>query len=331
MKCINKKYLVLFASILLTSSLLCACSFLGASQPEDLGIAKYESNNYTQLSYRASLYAESLCVTNEDVTHTSFAPSEALTRVGLFDLANSEVLYAKDIHQSLYPASTTKVMTALIALEYGNLDDVVTISSTAASANFHANEQVSGLREGEQVSLRDLLYGLVLYSGNDTAVAIAEHISGDVPSFSELMNQKAKEIFATHTRYVNPHGLHDDDQYTTLYDLYLIFNEAIKNETFMDIIAQSTYSMTLTDGSGNTREIPCDATNYYSSGQVEQPSAATVIGGKTGTTREAGSCVILYALDAQNNPYISIVMNASSRTVLYKDMTNLIHSITTVE
>jgi len=329
-RCINKKYFVLFVSILLTSSFLYACDFLGANQSEDLGIAKYEANNYTQLFYRASLSAEPLCVTSEDVTRTSFAPSEALMRVGLFDLANAEVLYAKDIHQSLYPASTTKVMTALVALDYGNLEEMVTISSNAAAANFHANEQVSGLREGEQVSLRDLLHGLILHSGNDTSVAIAEHISGDVSSFSELMNQKAKEIFATHTRYVNPHGLHDDDQYTTLYDLYLIFNEAIKNETFMDIIAQSTYMMTLTDANGNTREIKSDATNHYSSGQVGQPSAAMVIGGKTGTTREAGSCVILYARDAANNPYISIIMNASSRGVLYNDMTNLINSIATL-
>ena len=302
---------------------VCGCS----KKNEKLGIADYEISNYTQLSYKEELYSDKVCVANEDINETTFAPSENAMKIGLFDLNKREVLYAKDIHQSLYPASTTKIMTALVALEYGNLDDVVTISKTAAASSFQANEQVCGIKEGEQVTLLDLLHGLVLYSGNDTSVAIAEHISGDVQSFSTLMNQKATELFATRTNYVNPHGLHDDDQYTTAYDLYLIFNEAINNEVFMDIIEKPSYSMTLTAQDGTTREIKCEATNYYSSNRIAQPTAVTVIGGKTGTTNEAGSCVILYSLDTMSNPYISVIMNASSRNVLYKDMTNLLNAV----
>jgi len=300
-------------------------------QTKEMGIANYETLNYTQLLYRGELYATSLSVANTDVNETGFTPSESLMRIGLFDLNNREVLYAKDIHTSLYPASTTKIVTALVALEYGNLEDVVTISKSAAAASFAWNEQVCGLIEGEQVTLFDLLNGLILHSGNDTSVAIAEHISGNVPDFCELMNQKAKEIFATRTNYVNPHGLHDDDQYTTVYDLYLIFNEAINNETFMKIIENPSYTMTLTASNGTRREIKCDATNYYAFNKVTRPTAATVIGGKTGTTNEAGSCVVLYSLDPEGNPYISVVMNASSRAVLYNDMTNLINSISTIE
>ena len=317
--------LFIFVCILLTG-----CSLISQQKFEELDMISYETINYTKLSYRGEFYAASLCVTNDDVVKTTFVPSENVGKMGLFDLNKKEVLHAKDIHNTLYPASTTKVMTALVALEYGNLDDMVTVSRTAAAASFNPGEQVCGLKEGEQVSLIDLLNGLILYSGNDTAMAIAEHISGgDVRQFYELMNQKAKDLLATNTYFVNPHGLHDDDQYTTVYDLYLIFNEAIQNELFLEIIGKSSHMMQLTDAVGNTRKIECKPTNYYSLGEVAQPSVARVVGGKTGTTREAGSCVILYEVDAENNPYISIIMGASTKQRLYSQMTNLIDSIAT--
>ena len=121
-------------------------------------------------------------------------------------------------------------MTALLALENGNLEDTVTISKTAAAASFPSDAQVCGLREGEVWTLEDLLNALLLYSGNDAASAIAEHIAGTEESFVNMMNSRARELMANNTHFTNPHGLHDDEHYTTAYDLYLIFNECIKNE-----------------------------------------------------------------------------------------------------
>ena len=141
-------------------------------------------------------------------------------------------------------------MTAYLALKYGKLEDMVTVTDSVTG--FAIDEVVCGLYPGGQVKLYDLLCGLLLKSGNDCGVAIAEYISGSVEAFAELMNEEAKELGATGTHFVNPHGLHEDDHYTTAYDLYLIFNACIQNDTFKEIISMSSYTMSIGDAAGNT-------------------------------------------------------------------------------
>lgn len=131
-------------------------------------------------------------------------------------------------------------MTAYVALKYGNLDDMVTISERAT--DFAEDEQVCGLQAGDQLSLRDLLNGLLLYSGNDCAVAIAEHVSGSVEAFVDKMNEEARNLGATGTHFVNPHGLQNEDHYTTAYDLYLMFNACLQNPQFVEMISQTSYT-----------------------------------------------------------------------------------------
>lgn len=144
------------------------------------------------------------------------------------------MVYGFRLYDKLYPASTTKIMTAYLALKYGNLDDIVTVSEHATDFNW--DEVTSGLRTGDQVSLYDLVCGLMLRSGNDCGTAIAEHISGSEEAFAELMNREARALGATGTHFTNPHGLHDENHYTTAYDLYLIFNACLKDERFVEII-----------------------------------------------------------------------------------------------
>ena len=141
----------------------------------------------------------------------------------------------------MYPASLTKLMTALVALDSADLSDTVTVSANADAGKFAADEQVCGIKAGDELTLGDLLYGLLLYSGNDNAVAIAEHISGSEKAFAEKMNEKAQEIMATKSHFVNSNGLHNEDHYTTAYDMYLIFNECIKNEKFLEMIQAKSY------------------------------------------------------------------------------------------
>ena len=156
--------------------------------------------------------------------------------------------------------------------------------------------------------MRDLLYGLMLRSGNDAAIAIAEHMSGSVEAFAELMNQEALNLGATQSHFVNPNGLPDENHYTSVYDMYLLFNEAIKNEAFVQLISTKSYDTAYTDAEGNPVEHTWENTNQYLAGNQTAPEGFTVVGGKTGTTGDAGYCLVLYSYNAKGEPIISIVL-----------------------
>lgn len=296
----------------------------GCSNPKSY-VTEYEAKSYDKSVFTGSLFATNLCVATNNKELANYTTDASIRAVGLFDVNNSQVLYAQNLHERIYPASTTKLLTAYVVLKYGNLSDMVTVSENATQ--FESAAQVCGLQAGDQLTLEALLNGLLLYSGNDNAVAIAEHISGSVAEFSDLMNKEARNIGATNTHFINPHGLHEDEHYTTAYDLYLIFNECIKDERFVNIIGQTSYTATITNPNAGTRTATWLPTNYYSLGKVAQPDNVTVIGGKTGTTDQAGSCVILLLRDSKNNPYISMVMGAPNKDTLYKDMAALISAL----
>lgn len=155
----------------------------------------------------------------------------------LMDEVSGRVLVEVNSREKLPMASTTKIMTALVAIENGNLEDKVKIDSESAGV---IGSSIY-LRDGEILSLKDLLYGLMLRSGNDSAVAIAKHIGGEVDAFVDMMNKKAKDIHAFDTSFANPHGLDEDGHYTTSYDLALITKEAFKNPLFRDIACTKSY------------------------------------------------------------------------------------------
>ena len=206
-------------------------------------VRTYETATYNSNLYQGSLFADDLCVAADDVALTGFDDEDSLHAAGLFNLNDKTVEYGYKLYDKLYPASTTKLMTAYLAFKYGNMDDIVTVSDSVSS--FASDEVVCNLQPGDTVTLYDLLCGLLLRSGNDCGVAIAEHISGSVEAFAELMNSEAKALGATGSHFVNPHGLHNENHYTTAYDLYLIFNACIQDQRFMDIISMDSYTMNL--------------------------------------------------------------------------------------
>lgn len=322
MKCINKVKFV-FAAGMLTA----AFSFSGCQAKEENVVAGYETAHYNQNLYEGKLYAEELCVAQEDVSLDGYTDDTGIHGAALFDINDKNVLYSYQMHERLYPASVTKIMTALLALENGSLDDSVTINASAAAASFPSDAQVIGLKQGDTWTLKDLLYALLLYSGNDAATAIAEHISGSEDAFVEQMNARAGELMANNTHFTNPHGLHDAEHYTTAYDLYLIFNECISNDTFVEIIETDSYDVTYTHADGSLDSLTVTPTNLYAKGTVDEPAGYTIVGGKTGTTGEAGYCLILLERDAEDAPYISVVMGAPDKPALYADMTSLIEAI----
>lgn len=321
MKCIGRlKYIFIFTII--CSILLTGCII----RPEPV-VSIYETENYNRSIYQGNLYTEHLCVSDEDVSIPSFAGDESLHAAALFNITNNTVEYANGIHDRLFPASTTKILTALVAMNTCNLDDIVTVSSSAAASSFAADEQVCGLIEGDQLTLRALLYGMLLYSGNDNATAIAEYVGGSLENFSDMMNTQAEELLATNTNFITPNGLHDEEHYTTAYDLYLIFNECIKNQEFIDIISSSSYTADITGSDGTVRQVVWEPTSYYARGVAVLPTGATVIGGKTGYTEQAGNCLILLDQDENDQLFVSIVMGADTKDLLYTDMTDIINQI----
>ena len=237
------------------------------------------------------------------------------------------VLYEKNADERRYPASTTKIMTALLVLEnVADLNETVTAQASDFET-LEADSSSAGIKEGETVTVEDLLYGLMLPSGNEAAYMLARHVAGSYEAFVDMMNKRAEELGCTGTHFVNPCGLHDDNHYTTAYDIYLIFNACIQNEEFVKIIGTASHTAQYRNPDGSTGETVIEPTNWYASGAADLPSNMTVVGGKTGTTGEAGNCLVLLNETAEGNRYISIVMGAPDRPVLYKDMTAMIETV----
>ena len=220
-------------------------------------------------------------------------PSITAQAAILIDNATGTVLYAKNPHQLRAPASTTKILTALLALERGGLDDIVTVSRRAAATTGSS----AGLYTGQKIRMIDLLHGLLLRSGNDAAVAIAEHVAGSEGEFVRLMNERARELGARNTRFRNPHGLDEPGHVSTAYDLALLGRLALLYPTFAEIVAKQEYNF------GND--------TWYNTNRLLW-SYEGVEGIKTGTTSQAGYCLVATA--TQNGmQLISVVLGSSDR------------------
>lgn len=246
----------------------------------------------------------------------------------LIDKTDNEVIYADQVYNKLYPASITKLLTALVALRYGEMTDMVTISYNASHIT-EIGAKVCGFEEGDEISLEVLLNSMLVYSGNDAAIAIAEHVGGSVEKFAQMMNEEAKAIGAVHSNFVNPNGLHDDNQYTTAYDLYLIFNELLNNDNFRSIISTVSYTAQYTDETGNAKQKTFESTDKYLLGEASLDPGLEAIGGKTGTTSKAGNCLILLTKDEEEKEYISVILKASGSEQLYSQMSYLLALTTT--
>lgn len=325
MKCINKHALCGLLAVALLTVSGCGTRAAEIKNPypvystavtDSLIAASGEGSD--ALSY----FAENLCVGGLENTGLENTDAQVCEGAGLFNTATRTIPYAKNIYEQLYPASTTKILTCYLALQYGNLDDIVTVSENAS--NMASDSSVCGLKAGDQITLRDLLYGLMMRSGNDAAVAIAEHISGDTETFAGLMNTTAVSLGATGSHFVNPNGLPDDNHYTTVYDLYLIFNAAIQNETFLEILKTTDYTANYINAAGTPVSQDWISTNKYLAGTETAPDGITVLGGKTGTTGDAGYCLVLLSQNANGQNLISIVLKADCRDNLYLLMNEIL-------
>lgn len=277
---------------------------------------------------RTPLFAADLCVVSGDQLLESVSLEEDQEGL-LLDLNDKNVLYSKGAYDRVYPASITKIMTALLAFRYGNMDDVVTI--TQEDVTLEEGSQVIGFIPGDQVTMDQLVHGLLVYSGNDAASAIAAHIGGSVEEFVNMMNSYADQLGCTGTHFTNPHGLQDENHYTTPYDIYLMLKEALKYPEFTEITQMSSHTVTYKNSEGGDMSVALTATDHYLTGEATAPKGITILGGKTGTTSDAGNCLALLCQDAYGQPYISIVMGASTKEMLYQQMSSILKNVNTEE
>ena len=275
---------------------------------------------------RTKSFAQKLCVSAKgDVDRIKNATLEDGQKGLLFNLSNHKVRYAKGIYDRVYPASITKIMTAMLALQSGKLEDTVTI--TQEDVTLEEGSQVCGFVAGDQVTLDQLLHCLLVYSGNDAASAIAEYVGGTTENFVQMMNSYAASLGCTGTHFTNPHGLQDENHYTTPYDIYLMLNEAIKYHEFTEITQLSSYTVDYTGADGSALSTTLPATDHYLTGEANPPKDVTILGGKTGTTDSAGNCLAILTQNAYGKPFVSIVIGASSKDLLYQEMNSLLQNL----
>ncbi len=285
----------------------------------------YGLNTTINSSSDTSFFAENLCVADSQDKLSGDVTAALSEAAGLFNIQENTLEFGKNIHQRLYPASTTKILTAYTALKHGDLAATATV--TEAELQLEEGSTVCGLSVGDTLSLEELLYGLMLCSGNDAANVIADLVSGSSEEFAKLMNQEALALGATNSHFVNPHGLHHEDHYTTVYDMYLIFQAALQEKQFVEVISSQSHTGIITNASGETASKEWINTNKYLNGEETVPEGVQVIGGKTGTTNAAGYCLVLYSQKGGTIPYISIVYKSDSRENLYLEMTELLEKI----
>ena len=227
----------------------------------------------------------------------------------VYDRASKEIIYGKEEKTKKKMASTTKIMTATVVLENSKLTDTLQVSKKSAGIGGSR----LGLKTGDKISVGDLLYGLMLCSGNDAAVALAEHVGGSIEGFSQLMNKKAQELGMTNTHFVTPHGLDNDDHYTTAYELACLTDYALKNKTFTNIVGTKNYTVTINGrvkNISNTNELLGSLDGVY--------------GVKTGFTNGANRCLVT-STKRGNLDIITIVLGADTKKFRTQDSIKLIN------
>ena len=260
------------------------------------------SNSQTPAPQPSTAAADSTqsAVSAADISQPEVAAEGAV----LLNAATGEVLYGKNQDQQFYPASITKVMTALVVLEHCNLNETVTFSETATT-NLESGAVALGVSAGDQLTVEQSLYGLLLKSANEIGNGLAEHVSGSVSAFADLMNAKAKELGCKNTHFANPHGLNNENHKTTPYDMALILRAAVANDTFRKIDTTTSYQFPPIKNAA-ARTITMGHKMMY---KTDSRYYEGIIGGKTGYTSKAGNTLVT-AVERDGVRLIAVVMKA---------------------
>ena len=258
------------------------------------------------------------------LTAKAAAAPEVLSETAvLIDGVTGQVLYEKSAHRRMYPASTTKILTGLLAVELGDMNDVLTYSHEAVYGIERGSSHAS-ISEGENLTLEQSMYALSIESANDAAAGIGEYVAAKAgKGLSELMTERAKAAGALNSNFVNAHGLHDDNHYTTAYDLAMIARECIKHDKFKEIFTAKTYSIPPTNKQSQTRTF--NAANWFNNGVFIYDGnfdKEDVLMTKTGWTGEARHTLVT-AIDHDGMVLIAVVMKTQVDDYKYRDTEKL--------
>lgn len=315
-----KRKILSTVSVLMLIVVLCSGCIGNPFQITD-SFDSYYTRNREETDYGLKGMATNLAVLSAEESTDPNYQSKDYADLLINDSTN-EVMESYHCFDKIYPASITKVMTALLTLEHGNLDDEITLKH---DINLTENGAViSTLTKGDTVTVGQIFHTMLIKSANDCAVMLAEYVAGSEAKFVDMMNAKAKELGATHTHFVNPNGLHDNNHYTTAYDLYLIFKEAVKYDAFVDTVSSKDYTMTYTTPKKTQINEYMQSTNYYLLNEFPVPEGVVMYGGKTGTTSMAKSCLILMTKNKKGERFFSVVLGAETKEALYSSMTQLL-------
>ena len=238
----------------------------------------------------------------------------------VMDMDTGTILYSKNALDTYYPASITKIMTCMLALEYGNLDDVITCGDEVY--RIEADSSHLGVWSGEQMTLRQALYGLMLQSANDLAMAIAVYVSGSVEAFADLMNQKAAALGCVNTHFVNPHGLHDDYHYTCAEDMARISRAAYEIPAFRTLVSTEEYQIPPTNMVEDTRYFPNHHKMILGEGYYSEYYKEWCTGGKTGFTDEAWNTLVTFG-EKNGLRIVCVVMHDTGNEWAYNNTITL--------
>ena len=249
---------------------------------------------------------QAIAIESNEVEGWPEGPVVSAQSAVVMEASTGTVLYEKNAHDPLYPASITKILTTLVALENSSMDEIVTFSHDSLFTLDPGSSIIGGVNEGDQMSMKDILYGIMICSGNEAAYAAAEHVGGTAEHFVEMMNERAKTIGCTDSNFCNPHGLPDDNHVTSAMDMALITKEALNNSSFYTIATTKRYEFPPTS-SGEERI----RTNHHLMMEGMEYEYEGCLGGKTGYTSKAGSTLVTFA-ERNGMLLICVVMNEES-------------------
>lgn len=321
-----KKSFVLL--LIMISMLLCSCkdaeSELYAHYMSGDSIVNTDIGQYITPKTAPLLSEGKLCyVTKEQLSEDENLNCKASI---VINITNNTFYQGDNSFGKIYPASITKLMTALVILKYGNLEDEYLVKEDNCGIT-EEGAQLIGLEAGDTIKVRDLMYCLLLHSGNDSAYALADYLTGDQAAFCDLLNEEAKRLGCVSTHYTNPHGLHNDNHYSSAYDEYIILRECMQSEDFVNISKCDDYEFTLTDSDGVLQTIYLRSTNKFKRGDYEIPEGTEILGYKTGYTDEAGVCLIQCVQTQNGDQYIIGIFGGPSYESLYTQMQYLMEKV----
>lgn len=318
----KKLFIILCISIL----------FLSGCAKDTTVLKEFEIKNNSAISYitdsdltKVPGFASDLAVVPYDTANSPNSEKLYSEAALLVDVTTGEVLFQKNPHAKMYPASTTKVLTALCAIKYGDIYSTTKVTKEAVTF-YEDNVVICDYRVGDEIPFDIALHGSLMASGNDAAGVLASFAADNLTAFSDLMNAEAKALGATNSHFVNPHGLYNDDHYSTAYDIYLIYKEAIKYDYFLEAIGCKAYSNSFVRTTKwGTYQIPVSYTSSvpFFAGRAVAPDYIEIMGGKSGYTEVAKRSYVLHAR-ANGHDYICVVMKSDSYDYMCEDLMYLL-------